>query len=1073
MAAIKQLFFANKIRATLTILTLLVAIYTIAGFLIVPWVARTKIEEIVSELTSRETSLGKLQLNPFTFSGTVKAFTMTDLDGDTLLSFDRAHANVELSSFIFGGEIHFSELDLTTPYFRFQVNQDGSFNITDIVNQITAMGTEKQETESDPRQLQIDLLKVSDGSISVTDLSLSAPFTSVIAPITFNMTGFHTSGVDDAPYAFSATSESGESFTSEGYVALEPLRSAGNFEVKGFSMPKYEPYNDIVLETDIVGGIIGVTGSYEYNSGASGIMQLKNAGVRIEKVEIVKASDKSAVMSLTSGDISGINADYLAQTIEVDSVSLKEGSFFAKRLADGQIDVMALLKESAMSALEDDPTSPVDSTPAPTYHVKEVVLDNFSIQFTDEAAPIPTELALDEVSLVVTDIKSEPESKLGLLFGAKIRSGGMIAVDGSVSIQPAVEGTFAINLNEIALEVGNAYIPEFADIQLHSGNLTVSGNSSITLAGDTPSGNFAGDVGLTNLNVVETDLGQELVSLTAMKIAGIEAELDPIAVKIAGITLTDPRATVLINEDGTINLKQALRIQEVPPAKDSVAKETAEAETIEEEPSATGLPFSISIGSITLENVGATLTDRSISPAVNLGLETLSGTISGLSSEELARADLDLIGTLTGGTQMAITGKINPLIEDRYSDVEMSFKGFNLTAVSPYSRKYAGYALDKGKLSFDLEYKISHSELTGENLMIIDQLSLGEKVESEDAMNLPIPLAVSLMKDRDGLIEIDVPVSGNLNDPEFGLGRVIGRAVVNIITKLITSPFSMLGGLIPGGADVDLSQVSFIPAATGFDDDITKTLKLLADALAERPTLSIEIVGGAGGPAEVNQLKVEKLEEKLKIIRWKELQEAGNSTVKPEEIALTEADRNRLITKTFNQLFPGEAVTAVTNEAPAKEVKETNSKPTPSPDTETTVTESPSDETEEPKGITGFFKRLFSEGTKESEPQPVEQPVEVTEAIQEVAEEDAASSSEILEIAPSLTVAQMQNRILDTIEVSSENLSQLASNRAEAVRAFLETDGGIEASRLFVIAPEDPAGSSAEVGEPKVKFNLE
>ena len=212
MASIKKLFFANKIRTTLTILTLLVAIYTIAGFLIVPWVARTKIEEIVGELTNRETSLWKLQLNPFTFSGTMTAFSITDLDGETLLSFDRAHANVELTSFIFGGEFHFSELDLTTPYFRFQVNQDGSFNIADIINQITATGIDEEEIESDLTHVQIDLLKVSEGSISVTDLSLSAPFTSVIAPITFDITSFHTSGVDDAPYAFSATSESGESF---------------------------------------------------------------------------------------------------------------------------------------------------------------------------------------------------------------------------------------------------------------------------------------------------------------------------------------------------------------------------------------------------------------------------------------------------------------------------------------------------------------------------------------------------------------------------------------------------------------------------------------------------------------------------------------------------------------------------------------------------------------------------------------------------------------------------------------------------------------------------------------------
>lgn len=192
MASISKIFFGSKIRILLTILVMVVGVYALAGFVLVPWLARPKIVETVSQLTGRETRL--------------------------------------------------------------------------------------------------DTLKINNGSISLTDLSLSAPFTSVISPINFDITGFQTSGEEDSPYEFSATSESGESFSWKGFVALEPLRSKGAFEIKGFSMPKYEPFYDIILETNIVGGTIAASGSYDYLSGEQGVMQLKNAAVTIENVEVVKES---------------------------------------------------------------------------------------------------------------------------------------------------------------------------------------------------------------------------------------------------------------------------------------------------------------------------------------------------------------------------------------------------------------------------------------------------------------------------------------------------------------------------------------------------------------------------------------------------------------------------------------------------------------------------------------------------------------------------------------------------------------------------------------------------------------
>lgn len=657
-------------------------------------------------------------------------------------------------------------------------------------------------------------------------------------------------------------------------------------------------------------------------------------------------------------------------------------------------------------------------------------------------------------------------------MSANLRSGGALMTSGSVTLQP-LSADLDLEIGNIELKVGNPYLSQFADVQLTGGHVIISGHTNIDLSGEKPTGGFTGKFQLADLAVVDSEQGQGLTSLSSLSLEGIETQLEPMSVKIGAVHLVDPRATVIVNEDSTINLLNALRIEQQMPADEAANEEASEEDTEEVEPmdQATGLniPFPIEIGSVTLENAGAVLTDRSISPTVNLGLETLSGTISGLSSEELARADLDLTGTLVGGTQMVINGKINPLIEDRYSDIEMAFKGFNLNAVSPYSGKFAGYKLDKGKLSFDLKYKVSQSELSGENVMVIDQLTLGDKVESEDALKLPIPLAVSVMKDRNGVITIDVPVSGNLNDPKFSFGRVISAAIVNVLTKLITSPFSMLGGLIPGGKDVDLSLVNFSPATVEFDSDIEKKLGLLADALNERPTLNLEISGIAGGSAEVNELKASRLESNLKTLLWREKQEVGNTDIAAEQLVLTQGERQRLTHLAFNEQFPDEAThpdAVITREDAFTDpaIKET-----------ATIVEqaAPVAETEEePTGLAGFFKRLFSgEDTQEAEtveqaPPLPDKPVPVETPVSEVA--DSAEP-----VVPQLSPQQMEARLLETIEITQNDLHELANARAEAVRAHLETVGQISVDRLFVVPPEDAAKISADAGEPLVSFNLE
>jgi len=1066
MASITWFLFSSRLRILLTATALLIGLYALAGFVIVPWLARPRMIEAIREMTGRETRLDTLKLNPFTLSGTMRGFEVTDLDGEKLLSFDRAYANFEALSYLFKGEFHLKEIDVANPFFRFQINQDGSINIIDLINRMTAKGTDLNPAGSHP--LKVGRLRVADGSISITDLSRTAPFVSVIRPISFDITGFHTGGESDAPYSFSATSESGESFSWKGYVALNPIHSVGTFEVEGLSLPKYEPFYDILLSTDVTSGTIAMSASYAFHSGDGGIIQLQDAAIQIENLEVVDGRDKSLVAAVASASVTGATVDFLTRSIEVESIELKDGSVHTRRQKDGRIRLLTLVKDYESVSEPADPlpadSEATDNIPTPDFLIKSFSLEGFSIEMEDLAAPSPVFLALEDVTLKANDISSEKGASLSFSFGAASRTGGQIDAEGSLAYQP-VAGSVTLGIQDLALLPADPYLSEFADLHLADGQISVSGVAEIDLSGEEPAGGFSGNASLTDFRMTGEDLGEDLATVRRMDLGNVEVALDPMSVAIGTINLIDPGANLIVSEDGSINLRRALRLEAEKDSKETKPMEPAEDTSAKPAPTGLALAFPVTIDRINLENVSAMVTDRSVSPAVTMGLETLSGTISGLSSEELARAEVDLHGTLTGGSEMTIKGTVNPLIEDRYTELDLVFDDFDLTTVSPYSARFAGYELSRGKLSFDLGYKISRAELEGENKVTIDQLTLGEKVESEDALHLPIALAVSLLRDPNGVIELDVPVRGNLNDPDFGYGKVVWGAIGNVITKLVTSPFKMLGGLVPGGAEVDISFLGFEPGGTRIDDEGIRKLDILARAMAERPSLVLEIHPEAGGPAESDLLRTRELDDNLRMIRWRELKDMGELSIPLEEVVLTRSDRDRLIERSYRMLFPNRT-----------EVGKTPSTSETGPGAGTLTTDSPPNETsvvepekEKSGGVFGFFQRLFSGGSKET----ATSPEAIDSQAQTRTDQEIAGQPDQPTEAPALSVAQMEARLLKTIEVPQEDLRKLADARAESVRTILETTEEIAPRRLSIVRPTDGGTIDSATGQPRVTFSLE
>jgi len=358
-------------------------------------------------------------------------------------------------------------------------------------------------------------------------------------------------------------------------------------------------------------------------------------------------------------------------------------------------------------------------------------------------------------------------------------------------------------------------------------------------------------------------------------------------------------AHLVVLSDGGLNLGRLA----VPPPSSAL-------KDVKPEPQkAKGPAVPVTVGTVKLTKAALTFRDESVQPPVQTGLSALTGTIKGLSSKQLARADVNLTGRVGKAAPLKIFGTINPLSENAFTDLMITLGGMDLAVGGPYSGKYVGYGLSKGKLSLDLKYKVSQKQLEAENRVLVDQLTFGRKVDSPDATSLPVPLVVALLKDRKGRIDIDLPIRGDLNDPDFKYGKVVLSTLLNLLTKIAASPFSLMGKLIPGAGDEEVLQfVAFPPGSTTVADGELKKLEALAKGLEERPNLRLDITGTADQVRDRQALNRMKLQA---IVQAKWQRERVKSAAKGEPIPA--GDEQRLI----QQLYEAHQKKAIPSAAPA------------------------------------------------------------------------------------------------------------------------------------------------------------
>ncbi|OPZ24091.1 MAG: hypothetical protein BWZ02_02966 [Lentisphaerae bacterium ADurb.BinA184] len=389
--------------------------------------------------------------------------------------------------------------------------------------------------------------------------------------------------------------------------------------------------------------------------------------------------------------------------------------------------------------------------------------------------------------------------------------------------------------------------------------------------GGKPAIGFAGDVRLAPFASVDPIYREPFLKWEALAVTGLDAKVaDAVAVTIPEVSLTAPAFAIIIGEDKAVNLTAVLKTEKPAPAAQDAPPPDA--------PPPAGPPPAIALETVRVTDGAFSFLDRSIKPNYAVELSEMAATVSGLAPGGDRTAAIAFQAVLDRQAAVNIAAKVRPDADRTrlFLDTTVGCRGIELPAFTPYSGKYIGYAIEKGKLNLDLTYRIDQGKLAAQNRILFDQFTLGDKSDSPDAPDLPIKLAIALLTDRNAQIKLDVPLQGNLADPEFRILPLVVQVLTNIIVKAATAPFAMLGAL--AGSDAQLDVVLFAPGQAGLSEPESAKLTLLAQALYDRPALNLEIAGSYDSEADRAALQDARLDREIKAAKIRAVGGGADST---------------------------------------------------------------------------------------------------------------------------------------------------------------------------------------------------
>jgi hypothetical protein len=876
----------------------LALLYIVAGFFVAPPIIRKQIVQNAATKLGREVVIERVRFNPLNLSMSLQGFALKDPDGTAFVAFDEFYVNFQTSS-LFRWAYTFKEVRLDSLRTHVRVMPDGKTNFADIIETLEAQKTleakkarRSQRPQDAPPIEKPSIPRVVIGDIQLngawlhaTNLQAPEPEEAAFTPVTLRLFDFTTIPNKEGDYTIGATGPEGGKWRWKGRVMFEPPSSSGTFTIENAHLERVWEIAKNRVTFEITKGLLGLTLDYSVEArGDTVVASVSNGSLSLDGFTLRKKGVEPDLFTLDSLRVSGVNVRYPEQDVSIGRVLFSGADILAWLTPAREINWLSVFPpipaDSAAqgnTAVADSAgtvpgqartgalaSAPGDSSPSPaaplwTVSVAEIAVDDLSFAFTDSTTTPPFSIGIDPLDLTLRGVSSKPEAEFALDADATIEKTGKLAVNGVVAALPPSARVKA-ELSGFPLPIFQPYIKPFALLEIVSG--TVGASGEIEISGVEPNTIprvvFKGTAGSKNFVTKDTKNDENLVSWRSLDLSGIS--YSPERIHVSEVRSSGAYAKIVVYPDRTTNLAAvfAPSMPKDSTTADSLAASGEEAAARPKKKSSPP-PIPTTVDIVKISDCTTDFSDFSLILPFTAAIHSLGGDIRGLSSVDTSRAGVTLDGSVNPSGLVTVRGEINPLRGDLYTDLAVVFKDFDLPALTPYSGHFAGREIDKGKMMLDLKYRVAQRELLGENKIVLDQLELGRKVESPDATSLPVGLAIALLKNRDGVIDLDIPVKGNLDDPKFSIKDVIFDVLVNIVTKAVMAPFSLLGKLVGfGGDDEEMSYVDFEPGSRGLTTAEQEKIVKLGEALNERPQLRLDVRGRCHPDEDSKAIKKQK-----------------------------------------------------------------------------------------------------------------------------------------------------------------------------------------------------------------------
>ncbi|MDD5203909.1 MAG: DUF748 domain-containing protein, partial [Desulfobacterales bacterium] len=600
-----------------------------------------------------------------------------------------------------------------------------------------------------------------------------------------------------------------------------------NVDLGGFGVD----YRDVSRTPGLSAGVdqLKVALKAEVEAGSRTRALLSDVAVGVEGTRAGFLDSTEPAIRIDSVGVDGGSFDLAENRLTVETVAIDGGSADVRRQGDGNLNLALLFGSAEKGAVAKNHDEAAAGSRPFRFLIQSVSLSGLQVAFSDltvlENSAI---LGLDDVSAKVSDVDGRSPMKFDL--GMKVREGGRITCSGTAD--PSAQSVETkVQVTELDLTPFQPYIDKAAAVILKSGLFSTQGTLSHGIKAAGARTVYQGGFKVEKLRVTETSGDETLVGWKSVMSEQLKLQLEPDGIDVGDVNVSQPSGKIIIEKDTTLNLAKVIKT-DAEPKREEVRT-----------PASTAVPFPYRVRRVLISGGRVDFADLSLPIPFGTRIHELKGSLAGISSTRNGRAQVKLDGRVDDYGTAKVDGELNTSDPKAFTNIGVIFRNVEMSRLTPYSGKFAGRRIDSGKLSVDLKYKIDNAALAGENQIVVERLKLGEKVESPDAVNLPLDLAVALLEDSNGVIDLGLPVRGNLDSPEFSYGALIGKAILNLLTKIVTSPFRALAALIPGAEEESFKKVDFEPGSAEVVPPEKEKLARLATALQKRPQLKLSVEG--------------------------------------------------------------------------------------------------------------------------------------------------------------------------------------------------------------------------------------